>query len=212
MSQPLKLEKVGFSYPDKELFRGVDFTLAPGEVVAITGASGCGKSTLARIIAGHIRPTAGQVKLGDRVINGRPGRSVFLVSQENDLFPWLTAAGHLDFVARLGVNHGTVKLDPESALRMVRLGREGGAYPKALSGGMQKRLALARALVLDPAVLLLDETFSPLDEALRQELWADLAPYWKQRGTTVVLVSHDSSMLRDWGCRALPLAANSIRG
>lgn len=205
----LRLEGVGFSYGNKVLFREQSFSLEAGEVAAITGASGSGKSTLARIIAGHIRPSAGRVLVNGVDRTGRPGRSVFLVSQENDLFPWLTAVGHLDFVAKLARDTGNVRMEPAAALRMMRLEREENAYPKALSGGMQKRLALARALVLDPAVLVLDETFSPLDEALRQELWAELAPYWRKRGTAVLLVSHDSRMLSDWGCRLLPLARST---
>lgn len=201
----LRLEGVSFSFGSKELLRGLSFTVEPGEVVAITGPSGRGKSTVARIIAGHLRPSSGKVWLKDQDLTARPNRSIFLVSQENDLFPWLTALGHLDFVARLGVA-GAGRPGPRAALRMVRLEKEEESWPKALSGGMQKRLALARALVLDPAVLILDETFSPLDEALRRELWAELSPYWKARGTAVILVSHDSAMLRDWGCRLLPMA------
>src|SRR5690606_28822559 len=110
------------------------------EVAAITGVSGSGKSTLARIIAGHVRPAQGRIWLGGEDRTGRPGRSVFLVSQENDLFPWLTASGHLGLVARLAPAHGTGSPQPAADLRTVRLEREGGAYPKALSGGMQKRL------------------------------------------------------------------------
>lgn len=199
----LRLESVSFSYGQKPILRDLSFSVAPGEVVAICGVSGKGKTTLGRIISGHLRPDSGKVFLNDKEITGRPSRSVFLVSQESDLFPWQTVRQHLDFVARLGVRGNGPTVSPEQALRMVRLENEEKKFPRALSGGMQKRLALARALVLDPAVFVLDETFSPLDGALRQDIWKDLSPFWRARGSSVLLVSHDQKMLVDWDCRML---------
>jgi ABC-type nitrate/sulfonate/bicarbonate transport system ATPase subunit len=201
----LKLDGVAFTYGKRQLFRDVSFSLAPGEVAAIWGVSGKGKTTLGRIIAGHLRPEAGKIFLRDREITGRPSRSVFLVSQDSDLFPWQTVRQHLDFVSSLKTGAGGGSVAPEEALRLVRLENEEKKFPRALSGGMQKRLALARALVLDPTILVLDETFSPLDGALRQEMWSDLQPFWKKRGTAVLLISHDRQMLIDWHCRLLPL-------
>jgi len=201
----LRLENVAFSYDKKQLFRDVSFTVGAGEVVAICGVSGKGKTTLGRIIAGHLNPGAGRVVLGGQEITGHPSRSVFLVSQESDLFPWQTVRRHLNFVERLRGKGQGERVSVGEALRLVRLEEDGGKVPRDLSGGMQKRLALARALVLDPAVLVLDETFSPLDSALRKAMREELKPFWEKRGTAVILISHDQQMLADWGCRLLEL-------
>jgi ABC-type nitrate/sulfonate/bicarbonate transport system ATPase subunit len=161
------------------------------EFVCLVGPSGCGKSTVLRVVAGLVRPTAGQVLLDGVPVAG-PGADRGMVFQSYTLFPWLTVQGNVEFGPRLR------GLPPERCAEIARryitlVGLAGfeGAYPKELSGGMQQRVALARALANEPEVLLMDEPFGALDaqtRALMQEL---LLSVWEQTRTTVLFVTHD---------------------
>ena len=168
------------------VLRGAGLEVAAGEIVAVLGPSGCGKSTLLRLIAGLERPTAGEVRLGERPVTGLDPRCA-VVFQEPRLFPWKSVAANVAVGGRrLGVR-------PDIGGLLARVGLTGfeRAYPHQLSGGMAQRAALARALVGRPEVLLLDEPFAALDALTRLkmqdllvEICADLRP-------TVVLVTHD---------------------
>jgi ABC-type nitrate/sulfonate/bicarbonate transport system ATPase subunit len=207
----LKVEELSFAYDARALFRALSFELAAGETAALTGPSGVGKTTLARLVTGHLRPASGRILLSGRDLTGRPSRRIFLVGQDSDLFPWQTALRHLEFVRGLGVVKAGAP-EPAEALRWVGLEAVARSYPRALSGGMQKRLALARALVLDPDVVVLDETLASQDEALRNELWARLRPYWEKRGTGVLLISHDEEMVRRERLRRIALPEGGAVG
>lgn len=186
----IKADRLTFHYQKKCILRDFDLSAAAGEIAVIEGPSGSGKTTLARILCGHLKPESGRVLVGGVDITGKPNRNVFLVSQDSDLFPWQTVERHLSFVDEL---HGSKsrRLTPIEVARMMKLEPVLRSYPKALSGGMQKRLALARALVLDPKVLVLDEVFGAQDQMLRQDLLAELRPLWARLETTVLIVSHD---------------------
>lgn len=170
--------------------RGVDLTVERGEFLAIVGPSGCGKSTLLRIAAGLTRPTTGTVTVaGDRVTGPGPDRG--LVFQEATPFPWRTVAGNV----RFGLEHGDWPSDRvddrvETMLEMVGLADRAAARPRELSGGMKKRVGIARALAPDPAILLLDEPFGNLDAFTRDTLQRDLLSIWERTGKTIVFVTH----------------------
>ena len=154
-----------------------DLAVAPGEFVAILGPSGCGKSTLLRIVAGLDQPTAGQVLLGDRPVAG-PGPDRGMVFQSYTLFPWLTVeAEQREIAARF----------------IARTGLRGfeNHWPRQLSGGMQQRCALARALANDPEILLLDEPFGALDHQTRELMQELLLEIWQGDRKTVLFVTHD---------------------
>ena len=168
----------------------IDLRVAPGEFIALLGPSGCGKSTLLRLIAGLDRPTQGAIFADGRPI-GAPDPSRILVFQDPTLFPWSTVWRNVatGLAARgvLASESGRV----DDALKLVGLSGFARAYPHQLSGGMAQRAALARALVNDPALLLLDEPLGKLDSLTRLMLQAELVSLWRDRGFTAILVTHD---------------------
>ena len=173
-----------------EVLQSIDLSVAAGEFVALLGPSGCGKSTLLRLVSGLDRPTAGSIR-ADGVIIDRPDPSRILVFQDPTLFPWASVwknvATGLD--ARGVLERQTGRVD--DALRLVGLTAFAQAYPHQLSGGMAQRAALARALVNDPALLLLDEPLGQLDSLTRLTLQTELLALWRDKGFTAILVTHD---------------------
>jgi len=169
----------------------VSLVVAPGESVCLLGPSGCGKSSLLRAIAGFIRPDTGQVLVDGRLVN-EPGPDRGMVFQEYALFPWLTVSRNIEFGLRRCVpDRAERRAVVRSWIAKVKLEGFERAYPKQLSGGMQQRVAVARALAPDPQVLLMDEPFGALDaqtRVLMQEMLESLI-YESQRA--VVFVTHD---------------------
>jgi NitT/TauT family transport system ATP-binding protein/sulfonate transport system ATP-binding protein len=168
----------------------IDLSVAAGEFVALLGPSGCGKSTLLRLIAGLEPPSAGTI-LADGEPITRPDPRRNLVFQDPTLFPWLTVwnnvASGLD--ARGVLKQQRPRVD--EALELVDLRAFSAAYPHQLSGGMAQRASLARAMVSDPALLLLDEPLGKLDSLTRITLQAELVRLWQSNGFTALLVTHD---------------------
>jgi ABC-type nitrate/sulfonate/bicarbonate transport system ATPase subunit len=165
-------------------------TVAAGEFVALVGPSGCGKSTLLRLIAGLESPSAGEVRVGSSKITG-PSAERGLVFQDPNLFPWLTVRRNIEagLVARGVLRERRREVD--EFLRLVGLEPFANAYPHHLSGGMAQRVALARALVNHPRVLLLDEPLGALDAFTRMRMQDEVLRLWQNRGTTMLLVTHD---------------------
>lgn len=175
------------------IFTDLGFALWKGSFVSIVGASGCGKTTLLKIIAGLLRPTAGAVFLDGGRIEG-PTRDMTLVFQEynKSLLPWRNVEQNL----RLGlVNRGFSQQEQERRiedyLRLIDLVDARNRYPWQLSGGMQQRVAVARALACEPVILLLDEPYGSLDAVTRSRLEDELLSLWAERSMTVLLVTHD---------------------
>jgi len=168
-----------------------NLTVARNDFITILGPSGCGKSTLLRIVAGLDRPTAGRVLLEDREIKG-PGADRGMVFQSYTLFPWLTIAENIAYGLR---EKGIPKSERRDivASYTAKVGLRGfeSHYPKQLSGGMQQRTAIARALANDPAILLLDEPFGALDNQTRSLMQELLLGIWERERKTVLFVTHD---------------------
>ena len=168
----------------------VSFDVGPGEFVALLGPSGCGKSTLLRFVAGLERPARGEVRAGDVPITG-PDPSRVVVFQDPSLFPWRTVAGNVG----LGLEARKVRegrhARVEAALDLVGLTDFAAAHPHHLSGGMAQRTSLARALVNDPQVLILDEPLGQLDSLTRLQMQGELVRLWQRQGFTGLLVTHD---------------------
>jgi ABC-type nitrate/sulfonate/bicarbonate transport system ATPase subunit len=173
-----------------EALRGIDLTVTEGEFVCVIGASGCGKSTLLRLVAGFDQVTAGTVEVRGRPVRA-PGPDRGVVFQDYGLFPWLTVAGNIAYGPRQrGLPRARITEIVEEYLRMVQLERFADRYPHQLSGGMQQRVALARVLANDPAVLLMDEPFGALDSLTREKLQIRLRDIWQQVGSTVLFITH----------------------
>ena len=168
-----------------------DLAVAPGEFVAILGPSGCGKSTLLRIVAGLDVPTAGAVLLDGVPVRG-PGPDRGMVFQSYTLFPWLTVARNIRFgLAERGVPEAEQQAIAARFIARTGLAGFENHWPRQLSGGMQQRTALARALANDPEILLLDEPFGALDHQTRELMQELLLEIWEADRKTVLFVTHD---------------------
>jgi NitT/TauT family transport system ATP-binding protein len=194
----LRLDAVSKSFGaksgEKLILDKVTLSVNQGEFLAIVGPSGCGKSTLLQIIAGLLTPSAGQVRLDNRLVTAPPENMVYLFQQyTKSLFPWRTALDNVGFAVehRPGMWRRKVRDHAKMFLDMVGLGGYAGHYPWQLSGGMQQRVAIARALAAQPRVLLLDEPFSSVDALTRIELQSLTLDLWEKHRLTVVLVTHD---------------------
>jgi len=162
----------------------VDLTVRGGEFVALLGPSGCGKTTLLRMIAGLVAPTAGRIV-------ARDDARAAMVFQSPTLMPWSRVASNVRLPLDLaGVPREAADAAVRDALAIVGLSETGERYPRELSGGMQMRAAIARALAVSPALLLMDEPFAALDEFTRHRLDDDLAALWRTRSLTVIFVTH----------------------
>ena len=168
-----------------------DLTLEKNDFVTILGPSGCGKSTLLRIVAGLDRPTTGTVYLEGKEIRG-PGADRGMVFQSYTLFPWLTIRENVGFGLReKGMKAAAIKETVDLYLDRVGLSAFADHWPKQLSGGMQQRTAIARALANDPKILLLDEPFGALDNQTRGLMQELLLGIWEREKKTVIFVTHD---------------------
>jgi len=193
----LELSNVGKVFKTKtgevEALRGIHLKVEKGEFVALVGPSGCGKTTLLNIIAGLEIPDEGKVLVdGNAVCSPGPDRIVMF--QESALFPWLTVRANIEFgLALKGLRRPERRRRALEGLRLVHLSGSADAYVHQLSGGMRQRVALVRALVLEPEVLLMDEPFAALDAQTRASLSRELEALWKAMEMTVVFVTHHVS-------------------
>ena len=192
MSVAIALSGVTAGY-HAPVLREVDLEVGASEIVAIVGRSGSGKTTLLRLIAGLIRPSSGAVRLlGAPPEVARRHKRIGFVAQDARLHPWRTVRENV--ALPLEVNRGAHTnggVTPEQWVERMGLGDAMAAYPHELSGGMRQRIALARSLVIDPEVLLMDEPFASLDELTREDMRDELLRLWETRPRSVVYVTHD---------------------
>jgi len=169
----------------------VDFSVNRGELICIFGRSGCGKSTLLKILAGFIPPSAGQVLIQGGPVS-RPGPERCVVFQEDALFPWLTVEENITFGMR-GKQwpKQRVRTAADRFLSLVGLTEFRNYLPREISGGMKQRVALARVLILQPQVLLMDEPFAALDAQTREEMQNLMLSLWQKLSHTILFVTHD---------------------
>jgi len=172
----------------------ISLDIHAGEFVSLIGHSGCGKSTLLNILAGLLRPTGGHIVLAEREVTG-PGPDRGVVFQNHSLLPWLTCFENVQLaverVFRTTEKENAVKERVHRALELVQLGNAQHKYPHEISGGMKQRVGIARALSIEPKVLLLDEPFGALDALTRAHLQDELMRIVAATGSTVLMVTHD---------------------
>jgi NitT/TauT family transport system ATP-binding protein len=186
----IKVRDAGKSYGTLEVFRDVNLAVGEREIVTVVGPSGCGKTTLLRCIDGLLPLTAGTIEIEDEVVV-EPREGVAMVFQNFGLFPWKTVSQNVAYGLKLA--GATPEQLRESVPRFIeKVGLSGfeSSYPYQLSGGMQQRCGLARALAIEPSVLLMDEPFAAVDAQTREILQFELLRIWESRPTTMVFVTH----------------------
>jgi len=213
----LKVEQVSRTFPARHgnaptrALKPTDLTVGNNDFVTILGPSGCGKSTLLRIVAGLDRPTGGRVTLDGREVTG-PGADRGMVFQSYTLFPWLTVRENIAFGLReRGVPEMERNKVADAFIRQVGLSGFENHWPKQLSGGMQQRTAIARALANDPKILLLDEPFGALDNQTRALMQEMLLGIWERDQKTVLFVTHDIEEAIFLGSRVIVMSARPGR-
>ncbi len=177
-----------------EIIRGVDVSIGDGEFVVLVGPSGCGKSTLLRMLAGLETISAGEIRIGARVVNQVPpkDRDIAMVFQNYALYPHMNVAENMAFSMKLrGMAKGEMARRVENAAKILNLTHLLDRFPKQLSGGQRQRVAMGRAIVRDPQVFLFDEPLSNLDAKLRVQMRAEIKELHQRLKTTTVYVTHD---------------------
>jgi NitT/TauT family transport system ATP-binding protein len=204
----------GSGDPGAPVLDDVSLTLRSGEIVGLLGRSGCGKSTLLRIISGLTRPTKGAVTLDGKAVTG-PAEGVAMVFQSFALFPWLDVLDNVEIGLRaLGVDEDETRKRALKAIDTIGLDGFESAYPKELSGGMRQRVGFARALVVQPQILLMDEPFSALDVLTAETLRTDLLDLWRDGRIpikSILMVTHNIEEAVLMCDRILVLASNPGR-
>ena len=203
----LHIEDIYKAYGNKLVLDNIDLSVKHGEFCTLVGPSGCGKSTLLRLIVGAEFPTAGHITLDNEVI-GAPDRHRGIVFQRYSLFPHLSVIDNVSLGVRLEKSLGRKAIHDEAMeyLRRVRLQQHADKYPHQLSGGMQQRVAIAQALIMQPKILLMDEPFGALDPDTREEMQLFLLELWEQQQMTIFFITHDLEEAAFLGSRLLVLS------
>jgi NitT/TauT family transport system ATP-binding protein len=213
----LLIDQVSRTFPARQghaptrALEPIDLTVGTNDFVTILGPSGCGKSTLLRIVAGLDRPTSGRVLLDGREVTG-PGADRGMVFQSYTLFPWLSVRENIAFGLReRGVGEAERNKIADTFIQRIGLSGFENHWPRQLSGGMQQRTAIARALANDPTILLLDEPFGALDNQTRVLMQEMLLGIWERDQKTVLFVTHDIEEAIFLGSRVLVMSARPGR-
>jgi NitT/TauT family transport system ATP-binding protein len=190
MTSKLAISRLSKSFGDLEALRGINLAVERGEFIAVVGPSGCGKTTFLRIVAGLERATSGDVKLDGRAVR-KPGGDRGFVFQSDNLLPWRSVFANAMIGREIAGETGPAQR--QHTMELLKLvGLEGFEhyYPRQLSGGMRQRVNLARALAIDPEILLMDEPFSALDAQTREIMQTELLRIWDEGRKTVLFVTH----------------------
>lgn len=193
-SSEVRLERLSKEYGRMIAVDNVSLTIEPGHMVALLGPSGCGKTTCLRMVAGLIRPTSGDVFVNNAKMTGLPvhRRNIGMLFQNYALFPHMTIEENIAFGLEMrGIGKAEAAQKVAAALNLVQLSSFGKRYPAQLSGGQQQRVALGRAIVIEPAMLLLDEPLGALDKGLRESMQVELRALQRRLGLTTIMVTHD---------------------
>lgn len=191
---PIHVKALNKVYPGQYEVRAltdVNLEIGDGEFICVLGPSGCGKSTLLELLAGLQLPSSGEIWIGDQQVKG-PSRDIGVVFQDSSLFPWRTVLENIEFGLEVaGVPKAQRRERAMEYIRRVSLNTFENRYPHQLSGGMRQRAGLARTLVANPKLLLMDEPFGAVDYLTRLQLQSDVTALWEKEKKTVVFVTHD---------------------
>ncbi len=192
----IQIKNVSKTFENKEerssytVFENINLDVKSGEFISLLGPSGCGKSTLLNIVAGLDSASTGEVTADNKVITA-PGSDRGVVFQEAALMPWMTVLENVMFALKKKMNKEEAKKRAIEYLKLVHLSKFINSYPHELSGGMKQRVSIARALAMDPSILLMDEPFGALDEQTRSTLHKEVQYIWEATRKTIVFVTHN---------------------
>jgi NitT/TauT family transport system ATP-binding protein len=201
----LEFREVWVEYGDSVILENVTLEVNEGSFVSVVGPSGVGKSTLLRLILGQEAPTRGRIYLNDERLRPEPGPDRGVVFQRYSVFPHMTVLRNVMFGLECGGRRAEARAEATEMLRQVGLSHTLDAYPSALSGGMQQRLAIAQALITRPRILLLDEPFGALDPGVRVDMHALITELWREHGLTILMVTHDIREAFKLGTRVIAI-------
>jgi ABC-type Fe3+/spermidine/putrescine transport system ATPase subunit len=210
----VEIQDLKVRYGDFQALKGISFAVGERERICLLGPSGCGKTTALQVLAGFVSPESGEVRLAGRSIIGLvpEKRNIGIMFQNYALFPHMTVFDNVAFGLRMrGVASGEVKAQVRAALERVRLSHAAQKMPAMLSGGEQQRIAFARAVVIKPSLLLLDEPFSNLDARLRQEMRAELLELLGDLSIATIMVTHDQEEAMAIADRIVVMRAGQIQ-
>ncbi|HVZ44879.1 MAG TPA: ABC transporter ATP-binding protein [Ramlibacter sp.] len=210
MGQPrIRIEGLSVAYQQGQpILHNINLDIAKGEIISLIGASGCGKSTLLNVIAGLLAAHSGRVLLDGKPIDG-PAADRVMVFQDDAVFPWMRVRANVEYGLRIkGLGAAEMARRVDEVLDLVELKAWQNAYPKELSGGMRKRVDLARAIAVDPQVLLMDEPFGALDAMTKERLQVEYLNICERIGITSVFVTHDLEEAIFLGDRVVVLGRN----
>ena len=201
----LSFRDVWVEYGEKIVLEKVSLEVAEGAFVSIVGPSGAGKSTFLRLVLGQEAPSRGRIYLDGEPLRAEPGPDRGVVFQRYSVFPHMTALKNVMFGVQCSGRRASARDEAADMLRQVGLGDNLDAYPAALSGGMQQRLAIAQALITHPRILLLDEPFGALDPGVRLDMHELITGLWREKGLTVLMVTHDIKEAFKLGTRVIAI-------
>ena len=213
MAEQIEVSNVSFEYVLEQrrvvAVKDVSFSVQPSEFLCVLGPSGCGKTTIMNLLAGFLKPTAGEIRIGGKPVGGNQYDRGVVFQDFTQLFPWRTARQNVEFGPEMrGVPKAEREQTAREFLRVVGLDKFADVYPHQLSGGMQQRVAIARSLAYNPSVLLMDEPFAALDAMTREEMQLLLTEVWQQTRKTVVYITHNIAEAVYLGDRVLVMGAH----
>jgi len=209
----LKITKLNYEIDKKPIIHELNLAVKEGEFISIMGPSGSGKTSLLRLISGLAKQSKGTIKINNKIVADDDtfiepeNRNLGLVVQEKVLFPHLNVINNIKF----GLSNGSINDDPGYIAEQFKITHLLNNYPHQLSGGEAQRVALARTLVTKPKILLLDEPFNGLDEALKQEIYPDIQAFLKEHNITTVMVSHNIQEVKELSDRSFKLNNSALK-
>lgn len=201
----LKLVDVSFGYSDQPFLRNVNFSIEKSNLILLDGPSGIGKSTLCKLLSGYLKPASGTVTIKNSVLE-KPSRTVLYIPQEDDLFEWHTLNQHFNFIGSLANTN-----KPNTALLEV-LGLTGllNKYPKELSAGQKKKAQIYKSYLINPELVIFDETFSSIDQQATDIILTEFTKIWSKSGCSVIFVSHYSQNIKPFVRKILKIENQSV--
>ncbi len=187
----LKIDRVSFNYQNHSVLKEIDFSIQKSDLILLGGPSGVGKSTLCKLLSGYLKPVSGEILVNSAKLE-KPSRSVLYIPQEDDLFEWHTLSQHFDFIRSLTKTN----LPNPNLLEILGLTGLLNKYPRELSGGQKKKAQIYKSYLINPELIIFDETFSAIDQQATDSILSEFTKIWAKLSCAVIFVSHYSGNIK----------------